>query len=375
MTELETAQAEVAKHPDDETVWRVYADALQAANDPRGELIAIQLELARHEVTALRERELASIAAHGGQWLHPDVLKLTSEMNLASGRGRPLHVVWRRGFPSRVVLTGVPYRNQVPFPGMGAVWRLLCHDPRNVRFVTELVFGAISQGEEPDWSDAVRALVEHAPPRLQSLSFSRGEYWDISSTSITGMDGRFWAAVPNLKTLSIELGQIDLRDIDAPALESFELITGSLDEETVDQVARAKWQELQRLTLYFGSDDYGGLEDPEPVARLLQTAPPPPLRHLGLCNAMFSDQLPALLLDSPWLKGLRSLDLSEGTLGPDGARVLLTHAAKFQHLDTIDLSHGYLDDELQAQLRSTFRQVSLNSMQDPDDDRYVSISE
>lgn len=375
MSALEAAEAEVWKHPDDEAVWRVYADALLAANDPRGELMAVQLELSVREVTSLRERQLALIEAHGEQWLGADVVHLTKETKLVSGTGAPLHVVWRRGFPHRVVITGVTYRSQVKDPGMGEVWRALSREPRNLRFVSELEFGAVRPGDEPDWTDGVAALIEHAPPRLRSLSLSRGEYWDISSTMVTGLDAAFWAAVPTLRSLSIELGQIDVSAIDAPALESFELVTGSLGAHTVDEVTRARWPRLQRLSLYFGDDNYGGLVEPEPVARLLATPPPPELRHLGLCNAMFSDTLPSLLLASPWLPGLRSLDLSHGTLGPDGARVLLDHAAKFHHLETLDLSHAYLDDELQERLRATFRQVSLNDVRDPEDARYVSVSE
>lgn len=375
MTTLRKAEEEVERNPDDETLWRVYADALQAVNDPRGELIAVQLELAGKDDATLWARQQELLAQHGATWLGPEAMTFTVETRLPSGRGSPLDVRWRHGFPSRVVITGVSYKNQLVVPGGGDVWRLLAREPRNLRFVSELEFGAISPGQEPDWSDAVEAVVAHPPPRLHALSFSRGDYWDISSTTITGLDATFWATLPHLRRLSLELGQVGLGDIDAPSLEAFSVVTGSLDEATVDELARAKWPKLEQLVLYFGSDNYGGLEDVEPVARLLKTSPPAGLRHLGLCNAMFTDELPALLLDSAWLPGLRGLDLSHGTLGPDGARVLLEQSAKFRHLTSLDLSHAFLDDETQRRLRDTFPTVTMDDVQDPSDGRYVSISE
>lgn len=361
-------------NPDDEAAWQVYADALQAAGDPRGELMAVQARSATD--AAAREREAALIAAHASQWLFDGVQPLLGKTRLA-GRsdGSPLRLEWKHGFPVAVTIEGVGHRSEVTFAGLGETWRSLNIEPRNMRFVRRLVFDSASNNDsEPSWSDAVDAVSEHTPPWLRSVSFDRGNFWDISSTSIH-VDGAFWKAVPQLEELYLEIGQINLGAIDAPALKKFSIVSGGFSD--VDTIAVAKWPALEHLSLYFGRDEYGGLEEPGPVQQLLATAAPSKLKHLGLCNAVFADDVPALLLGSKWLAQLDSLDLSRGTMGDVGANVLLKNAETFRHLRVLDLSRGYFSDGVVAQLRATFPGVVLNDLaRDADpEDRYVSLSE
>lgn len=375
--DLSGAEAAVLAHPDDERLWQVYSDALQAAGDPRGELMAVQAKLGTGADPALLERQRALITANLGRWLWAEAAPLLAPTRLASGTGAPLDVTWKHGFPVRVVIQGVSYRSDVPFPGLGETWRRLATRPENVRFVRAVEFGSAPVGDEATWDDAVAAITEHAPPLLRALTFDRGSYWDISSTSINGLDEAFWKAVPRLEELMFELGQIGLSDIDAPALRSFSVISSSFDDGCLDAVAQAKWPALERLSLYLGDPNYGGPEEAAGVAALLASPRPPKLTALGLCNAVFSDELPALLLGSAWLPGLTSLDLSEGTLGDAGARVLLDNAARFAHLKSLDLGHGYFSDEVVTELQAAFPFAQLDDLQgeaEPDE-RYVSVSE
>src|SRR5262249_7712243 len=70
---LDALLATVLDDPDDAAARAVYGDALSEAGDPRGELIALQLERERTgKLSAAgdkREREL--IKAHAHDWLHP----------------------------------------------------------------------------------------------------------------------------------------------------------------------------------------------------------------------------------------------------------------------------------------------------------------
>ncbi|MBL8916705.1 MAG: hypothetical protein JNM17_38745 [Archangium sp.] len=362
-----------ALNPDDEAAWQVYADSLQAAGDPRGELMAVQ---ARGADPAAREREAALIQAHASTWLFDGVQPLLGTTRLASRReGSPLRLEWKHGFPHTVTIEGVGYRSEVKFAGLGETWRSLCTDPRNMRFVRRVVFESTSTNDsEPSWSDAVDAVVEHTPPWLRSLSFDRGNFWDISSTSID-VDTNFWKAVPRLEELYLEIGQINLGAIDHPTLKKFSIVSGGFSD--VETIATAKWPALEHLSLWFGRDEYGGLEEPGPVEELIAVSPPPKLKHLGLCNATFADQLPAIVLGSKWLSQLDSLDLSRGTIGDAGANVLINAADRLKHVKEIDLSGGYFSDEVEARLRSTFPGVVLNDLQgeaEPED-RYVSLSE
>ncbi len=68
--------AAVLADPDDDPARQVYADALQERGDPRGELIAVQLALARHagetpETKAMWDRFRELHAAHAAKWAKP----------------------------------------------------------------------------------------------------------------------------------------------------------------------------------------------------------------------------------------------------------------------------------------------------------------
>lgn len=67
MSAIEDLFAEVYANPNDDQLKRVLADALMAANDPRGELILFQLEPDKDH----HRRAMRLIQAHGLSWLGP----------------------------------------------------------------------------------------------------------------------------------------------------------------------------------------------------------------------------------------------------------------------------------------------------------------
>lgn len=375
---LSTAEAAVLAKPDDEGAWQVYADALQAAGDPRGELMAVQMKLATSGADgAAMERERALIAQHAEQWLFPGAAPLLQKTRLSSGEGVPLDITWKRGFPSRVLIQSPRYNSNVKFEGLGDTWRALNGTRSNAQFVRTLNFGSMEPGDEADWTDSVNAVREFTPPWLRSLSFERGDYWDISSTFIWGLDAGFWQSVPKLESLHLEIGEIGLSAIDAPALKRFSLMSSGFDGELVVELTRAKWPQLEHLSVHVGDPNYGGLDELSQLEPLLISERPPKLTHLGLCNAVFADELPKRLLTCNWLPHLESLDLSDGTLGDEGAEVLCANAEKFAHLKKLNLSRGYFSDSFVDLLRSKFPNVVLEDLQGEAerDDRYVAVSE
>jgi hypothetical protein len=196
-------------------------------------------------------------------------------------------------------------------------------------------------------------------------------------TRIGGLDAGFWRAVPHLEELFIELGEIGLSAIDAPALKRFRVVSSGVNDDTVAELARARWPKLEALSVHLGDPNYGGVGEVAPVEALLQTTPPPALRHLGLCNAAFADELPKALLESKWLPQLTSLDLSDGTLGDEGAEVLTANAAQFAHLQQLNLSRGYFSEAFVDLLRSKLPSVVLNDLQGEAEpaERYLAVSE
>jgi uncharacterized protein (TIGR02996 family) len=59
---------QIQANPDDLAIRGVYADELQAAGDPRGELVALELEATEPENPAHRARHAALVARHAATW-------------------------------------------------------------------------------------------------------------------------------------------------------------------------------------------------------------------------------------------------------------------------------------------------------------------
>src|SRR5262245_35238695 len=85
--------------------YLAYADLLQAAGDPRGELIVLQHQLAtRPHDRALRRAEHELLRRHAATLLPPTLLA-------AGGNYRKLDVRWRLGFLHRVRLAHEHWRD------------------------------------------------------------------------------------------------------------------------------------------------------------------------------------------------------------------------------------------------------------------------
>lgn len=68
MSSADTLLCQILAHPADDQARVVYADLLQSEGDPRGELIAVDLELARAPSRELQARKRALLAEHGPRW-------------------------------------------------------------------------------------------------------------------------------------------------------------------------------------------------------------------------------------------------------------------------------------------------------------------
>ncbi|HEX7704602.1 MAG TPA: hypothetical protein VF403_27870, partial [Kofleriaceae bacterium] len=101
------------------------------------------------------------------------------------------------------------------------------------------------------------------------------------------------------------------------------------------------------------------------------------LRELGLMNSTNSDAICELLAESPLAAQLEVVDLSLGTLGDEGVRVLLANRDRFPKLQRLIISNSWVSDELIAELEAWGPSVISEEMNEaaPVDDRYVSVSE
>jgi len=214
------------------------------------------------------------------------------------------------------------------------------------------------------------------PKALRRLAF------DVKSFQISwshlGDLSKLYPQLKKLEELRIAIGDMKLGKIDLPSLKKLEIVTGGLDKASCAAVASAKWPKLESLTLYFGDDNYGGdcgVDDLESIFAGKNLAS---VKHLGLCNAGFEDDIARGIAGSKILAQLKTLDLSKGTMGDEGAQAILDNAKGFKHLERIDLTENYVSAEMVEQLKAAFGdKIVADSQGDGEDadDRYVQVSE
>lgn len=247
---------------------------------------------------------------------------------------------------------------------------------------TGLVIGtwAAEVFETADFDAMVAALAEAAPrmPRLRVLfvgdiTFEEAEISWIESGDLGPVVNRF----PLLDHLAIR-GETNLefRGVSLPRLTTLIVEGGGLDSGTLDQILASDLPELQHLDLFLGTPDYGGTTSVRGLRPLLDGSLFPKLRHLGLKDCFYGDELAAAVASSPVLTRVPSLDLSLGTIGNDGARALAA-SPMLSRLEQLNLSHHYIDDDdLKARLTAAVPTVDLSDQQTEEDyGRYVAIGE
>ena len=359
--ELEQA---ILADPDDEAAYQVYADWLQGEGDPRGELAAVQVALAGGDDATLRARERVLIEGNRQQLLG-DLPDPDDE------EGAPVKVTWHAGW-LRTARLATTEEHVLP-----DLYRSLraCD---SARFLRELTFGVAVLDDMNDYRATNKVIAELGlPPSVRTLYFANFSYEEsMISSSDLGNVGMWLRGAGGLRELDLEGGSMELGAIDLPELRRFSVETGGFTAQNIRDVAQARWPKLESLSLYFGDSNYGasgGLDDVRPI---LEGRGLPALRELGLCNSEFADELAGVLGKSPVLRQLRVLDLSNGTLGDDGARALLASAPAFAHLERIDLRENYLSDEMVEAVEKLCPVVHARGQRDGDEgDRYVSVGE
>ncbi|MEE1788307.1 STM4015 family protein [Streptomyces sp. SP17BM10] len=185
---------------------------------------------------------------------------------------------------------------------------------------------------------------------------------------------------PDLTEFAVRGGMdLKLSPVRHDRLRSLRFEAGGLPAGVVRAVAASELPALERLVLWLGVDEYGGDATLDDLAPFLDGTRLPALRHLGLANSEFQDEIAAALAHAPVVARLESLDLSMGVLSDEGAAALL-EGQPLTHLRALDLHHHYVTDEMQERLRKALPGVEVdldeaeNAHDDPDD-RYVAVAE
>lgn len=361
-------EAAIHANPDDAEAWAVYADWLLEQDDVRGQLVQAQLR---------GEGGDALLAKHAkALWG-----RFAPEGDLAECA----EITWKNGHWWTAKIKFNPYEmGDVPeeIKGFAAVAGHLLRHP-SARFLYDLRLGANEGIEDGDMNfDAAIAAVVKAGVRPSLRRIVVGDFdseeCEISWSSVGDVSPLF-AVLPNLEHMVVHGGRIEIENPVHPRLKHLELQTGGLPAQPVQALAKSSFPALETLLIWLGTDNYGAEATAEQVAAMLSSAARfPKLHTLGLMNSDLSNAFPALLAASPLLPQLRRVDFSMGTMTADGARELLAHAARYRHLEHIDLDRNAIEGpELLAALQSALPMLNVGTQEPADGDYgpYVSVGE
>ncbi len=307
----------VLARPADDAPRLVYADWLSEHGEPRGELIAVQCELARTTDAArfldLEARQVSLLSSHGEAWLGP----LAQES---------LQVEFRRGFVDRVTV--------IDAGALAALGDLMQREPvRAVTFATTRGLDVPSLAAAP-WLSRLEALSLHAGPRgmgldaedvgrllesrsLQGLSALTLRGHRLSDVGALVLAANVPAALPRLRSLAVE--QDEVSEVGAQglastrwvgALEHLALGGNALGEGGAEAIAFARRPgQLKSLDLSGNAIGTGGAVAIARAPRL-ET-----LEALRLARNRIGAGGVEALLGSPHLRALRALSLDGNPMG------------------------------------------------------------
>jgi uncharacterized protein (TIGR02996 family) len=397
-------EAAIDADPYDETAYSVYADFLQHSGDPRGELIALQLANKQAAAKKLRTKHedyfLGPLAPH--QLAYDHTYEQVGKKRTVI---RPEAFAWKYGFIHGLYLSHNHYAIEYAEPkytfegSLAKVLEMVLAHPSG-RFLAEITFVFNNDPNENNLQDLIDILAKRAPPTIRKLHFGKYNFAGGHAAGMAGHDteiswysignlGKLWKRVPGLRHLitqggskaSTQAGGVQLGTLDLPNLRHAEFRSGGLEKANARAIAKANIPNIERLDIWYGDDNYGGDATAKDVAALLARTDLPKLRHLGIMNTAFSDELPDLLANSKLVKQLTHLDLSMGTLTDEGAQELAAHKAAFAHLDVLDVSHNYLTTS-KVTLKGCAKKVISRAQRDQEEygdgeiaDRYPAVGE
>jgi uncharacterized protein (TIGR02996 family) len=360
-------EAAILANPDDVLAWQVYFDWLSGEGDPWGERGQLALAIAQASAKAkpaleaqLAEFDQANAEALYGKSLvalikkddFSEVAELTDHYGL----------YWTAAVKS----PEYEWQGTAPNTVLGA----LVKSPA-ARFLTAISIGLMDWEYPVNLQKGIDAITKAG--KLEALrelfigDFEYPEEQEISWVEV-GKVSKVLPVAPKLRSLKVRGGEIELGTLAHDTLEVLIIETGGLPKAAVASIGKAQLPALTTLEVWFGREEYGGTGDVKQLAGLFKGSGVPELRHLGLKNAEWQDEIVVALAKAPLLAQLQTLDLSMGTLHGAGVEALLTHAAKFQHLERIDLSQNFISDEQAAQLSAVYGDKLDLSEQDEADE-------
>ncbi len=153
--------------------------------------------------------------------------------------------------------------------------------------------------------------------------------------------------------------------------------SGGLPADVVRSIGRSDFPALEHLELWLGTQQYGGDSTVEDLQPILSGDLFPNLRYLGLRNCEFADDVAAVIVNSPLVQRIETLDLSLGVITDEGGRALLSLPTD-GNLQHASMHHNYMTAEVTRQLKKLPIKLDLSKPSHMDNDeewRFVAVGE
>jgi predicted DNA-binding WGR domain protein len=182
---------------------------------------------------------------------------------------------------------------------------------------------------------------------------------------------------PKLQLLRSRGGQgLQLSSPQHENLRGLALETGGMDVEVIRSVCTSNFPKLEYLELWLGTDEYGSNSNVADLQPILSGKLFPNLKYLGLRNSQGADDIAAVVVNSPVIKRIETLDLSLGVLTDEGARALLKLASPT--LKNLNLHYNFIGADIIKQLKALPLTVDASKPTDLEEDdewRFVAVGE
>lgn len=185
---------------------------------------------------------------------------------------------------------------------------------------------------------------------------------------IQGDYEKLFESMPQLEKLTIKGSTgLKLGKVNASNLRSLEIICGGLPKEVIQSVRDAKLPALEELRLYIGVEDYGFDGSIADIKELLEKSDFPKLKILGLCDSEIQDEVCEAVLSSKYIRQIKRLELSMGSLTDKGGQLLLDKLPEFPNVKELDVHYHYLSDDMMEKLENLPIQVDTDEQNEPDE--------
>jgi predicted DNA-binding WGR domain protein len=246
---------------------------------------------------------------------------------------------------------------------------------------TAIVIGAWF-GEESDMKPdhVLNVLIQNRDrlPKLAAIFVGDVTSEENEMSWITQTDmAPLLQAFPDLQLLRTRGGtDLKLTPLKHSKLRALAMETGGMDASVMRSVCSCDFEQLEHLELWLGTDQYGGNIRIEDLQPLLSGKLFPNLKYLGLRNSDIADQIAAVVVNSPLMQRIETLDLSLGTLSDEGGEALLH--LKDSKLKKLNLHYHFMSADMVKRLRALAIVVDATTPSDMDtdeEDRFVAVGE